>query len=86
MTTKRAAPEAEPQTPQPVPLREVVAANIRAIAGRDKVAMGDLAERLGRPRQWVHRRTSAGGPITTEDIDTFAAALDVSTDELTRRA
>lgn len=67
------------------PLREVVAANLRSIIAAKQVKVGDLAERLGRPRQWVHRRTFAAQPITTEDIDLFARALEVSTDELTRR-
>lgn len=68
------------------PLRDVVAANLRQIIARDNVKMGDVADKLQRPRQWVHRRTSGTGPITTEDIDAFAEALNVSTDEITRRA
>ena len=67
------------------PLREVVAANLRSIIAAKQIKVGDLAELLGRPRQWVHRRTFAAQPITTEDIDLFAKALDVSTDDLTRR-
>lgn len=79
-TNKQAAAESAT-----TPLREVVASNIRAIIARDQLRVGDVAERLGRPRQWVHRRTAAAGPITTEDIDAFADALGVSTDDLTRR-
>lgn len=67
------------------PLREVVAANLRSIIAAKRVKVGELALRLDRPRQWVHRRTFAAQPITTEDIDLFAQALGVSTDELTRR-
>lgn len=81
MATKRQRP-AEPTIP---PLREVVAANLRSIIAAKQIKIGVLAERIGRPRQWVHRRTFAAQPITTEDIDLFARALEVSTDELTRR-
>ena len=79
-TTRRA-----PKPPAPIPLREVVASNIRAIIARDQIKVADLALKLDRPRQWVHRRSFAAGPITTEDIDAFAAALGVTSDELTRR-
>lgn len=84
MATTANAPK-RAKTPAPTPLRDVVAGNLRAIMAREQVKATDLAERLGRPRQWVHRRTAPDGPITTEDIDALAVALKVSTDEITRR-
>lgn len=67
------------------PLRDVVAANLRAIIAAKQVKIGDLSERIHRPRQWVHRRTFGLQEITTQDIDVFAIALGVSTDDITRR-
>lgn len=68
-----------------VPLAEIVAANLREILKRDEIGKTELGEKLGRTRQWVHRRATATGPITTDDIDLLAEALGVSTDDLTRR-
>lgn len=82
MATTRKAPAAPPPPP---PLRDVVAANLRSVIAAKQVKVHELAATMGRPRQWVHRRTFAQQPITTDDIDLFAAALGVTTDELTRR-
>lgn len=75
-----------PSTPRLTPLREVVAANLRAIIARQQITAEELAERLGRPRQWHSRKMHGKVPITTEDIDVLAEALRVSTDELTDRS
>lgn len=93
-TRSRTTRPKKPSTP-PTPLLEVVSANLREIIRRDKIArlergepelkMSDLAARMGKSRQWVYRRTVGAGPITTDDIDVLAAALGVTTDDLTRR-
>jgi len=60
-----------------------VAANIRAVMGRDQVKPGELAARLEKPRPWLHRRMYARQRLTTADIAAIAWGLGVSSDELT---
>jgi len=61
----------------------LVAANIRAVMGRDQVKPGELATRLEKPRPWLHRRMYARQRLTIHDIAAIAWALGVSPDELT---
>jgi DNA-binding Xre family transcriptional regulator len=56
-----------------------VAAEIRAVMGRESVSQSDLAERLGVSQQWVSRRigASAVSPLTLAEVERICTALDL---------
>lgn len=65
-------------------LRGKAAAEIRAEMGRKHLSQSALAKRLDRGQPWVSRRIGehADTPITLDDLEEFASALNVSATQL----
>ena len=61
---------------------ERVAAEIRAEMGRQQVRYVRLAERLGENEVWVSRKVRGRTPLTINDLERIAAALDVPVSDL----
>lgn len=59
-----------------------VAANLRAEMARQGMTQASLAAAVGLSQQAVSRRLTGRGYLTVDDIERFAAALNVSTDLL----
>jgi transcriptional regulator with XRE-family HTH domain len=60
----------------------MVAAEIRAEMGRQKLSQVELAKKLGQAQPWVSRRVSGSASLDLDDLEAFAAALNVPTHKL----
>ena len=63
-----------------------LAAEIRAEKGRQQVTGRELARRVGKPESTVARWLRGETPMSLDEIEAFAKALDVSTVDLIERA
>lgn len=65
-----------------------VASEIRAEMARRGITQSTLADKLGKPQQWVWRRLNSASrqPISLDDLAVIAQALDVEPAELIKRA
>lgn len=59
------------------PVRDHVAAEMRAEVARQQLTQSQLGERMSRPQWWVSRRLTGAVPFTTEELVMFAEALGV---------
>ena len=77
-----------PPTANPSQLSERVASEIRAEMARRGITQSTLAERLGEHQPWVSRRINPTrrAPISVDDLERIARVLDVSADDLVKRA
>lgn len=57
--------------------RARVAAEIRAEMGRQNLSQQQLAARMGQAQPWVSRRIKGNASLDLDDLDAFAAALNV---------
>jgi transcriptional regulator with XRE-family HTH domain len=67
------------------PFWAAVAAEVRATAARKRVSGSELARRLGKTQSWVSRRMVGDIPLGLDDLEGFAAALEVSPFDLLPR-
>lgn len=58
-------------------LSEQVAEEIRALLGRRRMSGRELARRMGASPSWVNFRLTGAQPISLDDLQRFAIALDV---------
>ncbi len=77
-----AAELADPVDPAEGWLRMLVAAEIRGVMGRKKITGREMARRLGENPQWAAQRINGAVPLNTNDLPRFAAALEMSIDEM----
>ena len=66
------------------PLRERVAANVRAELARYGMQQVRVAQALGVTQQAVSQKLSGRRPLTLDDIEVIAALVDMTPDELLR--
>lgn len=59
-----------------------MAAEIRAEMGRQKLSQVELAKKLGQAQPWVSRRINGSASLDLDDLESFAAALNVPTHKL----
>jgi transcriptional regulator with XRE-family HTH domain len=59
-----------------------VAAEIRAEMGRQSLTQMQLAARMGQAQPWVSRRIRGGKVLDLDELEAFAAALNVPTHRL----
>lgn len=67
-------------------LTERVTQEIRAEMGRQRLSGRQLAQRLSKPTSTVNRWLACATPISIEDMDSLARALQVRADDLVARA
>lgn len=60
-----------------VPMRELIAEEIRALMGRRKVGVSELARRIGVSQPYLSRRLSGEVAIDVDDLARIAAELSV---------
>lgn len=65
-----------------IKLDELVSGEIRAWMGRRRLNQSTLADALGERQQWVSRRLSGSVPMSLDDVERIAEALDVSAFDL----
>lgn len=58
-------------------LQTAVAQGLRAEAARQNISRRQLAERMGRSHNWVSRKFNGTTPITVDDLQELADALNV---------
>lgn len=58
-------------------LSALVAAEVRAVLGRQDVTRSELGRRMGENAQWVSSRLTGQTPINLNDLQRMADALDV---------
>jgi transcriptional regulator with XRE-family HTH domain len=63
-------------------LRNRVAAEIRAEMARQNLSQMQVAARLGQGQPWVSRRIKGNASLDLDDLEAFAAALNVPTHSL----
>jgi transcriptional regulator with XRE-family HTH domain len=75
-----------PTTTAQTPLSEQVAAEIRAVMGRQDINKAELARRLGVNEMWIGRRLSGKLAIDLNDLARIASALGVVVVDLIPRS
>jgi transcriptional regulator with XRE-family HTH domain len=61
---------------------QTTAANIRAALARRRMSGRELSVLMHRSPMWVQRRAAGTSPITVNDLEAIAAALDISATDL----
>lgn len=61
----------------PTKLRDTVLGEVRAELGRRRMSQQALAALLGEGQWWVSKRLTKKNPMTLEDLERIAAALDL---------
>lgn len=63
-------------------LTEQVAEEIRALLARRRISGRELARRMEKSHSWVNFRLTGAQPITVDDLQDFAAVLNVEVTDL----
>lgn len=71
-----------PAQSDPVPFRELLAAEVRAHLARQRLSNRKFARMLGLQPTWIDRRLNGTTPMTADDIELFANALHLTPEQL----